>query len=983
MRLVIDMQGAQSDGSRGRGIGRYTLDLIDAMIEQPDGHDIHLCLNGMFGDTIVPLRDRYESKIGLDNIHVWTAPGPTLDLNIVNTQRRVFAELTREIFIATLAPDAVLVTSLFEGLGDNAVTSIDRAALGIPYATILYDLIPLMHRERYLTHAPVADWYERKLQHIRRADLLLSISADAKENAEQYLSWPDANVVNISAAANETFRPAKMSSAQAKVLKKQFGIRDKFIMYTGGMDVRKNVPTLIAAYAKLPDSIRTSHQLAIVCSMQPDQVEDLHALARYSDLPADALVITGFVSDADLVGLYSICDLFVFPPWFEGFGLPALEAMQCGAAAIGSNCSSIPEVIGRSDALFDPYSANDMAKKMGDVLTDAAFQADLRAHGLRQSGHFTWAKSAKTALDALALMVTNYKNTRAPQMRSGRQKLAFLSPLPPQKSGIANYAAELLPALSRHYDITLITDETFFSVPALLATFDVKPIQWFKENGANFDRIVYQFGNSAFHTHMFDLLAQFPGVVVLHDFYLSGASHYREAMGEVSDGFWRDLYADHGYHALQKRLPPHVTQDAIDSFPTNLRVLNDANGVLVHSQHAINLGQQFYEKFSRDRCMIIPSLRQLPDLAPRSIAREKLGIDPSVFLVCSFGYMADTKLNIETIKAFKLALEQSDGRNGKLVFVGVLDGNYKDKVEALVKKFRLEDSVEITGWADGALYNNYLGAADLAIQLRANSRGETSAAIIEAMGAGLPAIVNASGAMAELPETCVVLLQETFEIKALAAAISALWESPTKRTQLGQDARSHVATHHNPSYVAEKYHQAIEAFHDAPFPPIKALIENSIEQGIIRSPEAAHACAEAAVKVFAEPIGRHQLLIDVSDIISNDDGAEQARLRAVLCADDLPFRPEPVFRDAKDRLRYARRFCKRLLPDIKLPLDDDLIDFSKGDVLLSNAAPETAAGTSFETMSMFGVQFYDALDGLTAFGGKKEAETGTPKDTKK
>lgn len=134
-------------------------------------------------------------------------------------------------------------------------------------------------------------------------------------------------------------------------------------MYGGGIDYRKNIEGLIRAYARLPLQTRKDHQLAIVCSIRDVDRWRLVELAKEHGIDEKDLILTGFVSDEDLLALYNLCKIFVFPSWHEGFGLPALEAMACGRAVIGSNCSSLPEVIGRSDALFDPKNDESIAKK--------------------------------------------------------------------------------------------------------------------------------------------------------------------------------------------------------------------------------------------------------------------------------------------------------------------------------------------------------------------------------------------------------------------------------------------------------------------------------------------------------------------------------------------------------------------------------------------------------------------------------------------
>lgn len=120
------------------------------------------------------------------------------------------------------------------------------------------------------------------------------------------------------------------------------------------------------------------HQLAIVCSFNDEDKAKLRTLAAEHGLPSDALVLTGFVTDEDLLTLYNLCKLFVFPSWHEGFGLPILEAMRCGAPALGSNRSSIPEVLGWEEALFDPMDDLSIRDAMLRALTDKNFMKNFK-----------------------------------------------------------------------------------------------------------------------------------------------------------------------------------------------------------------------------------------------------------------------------------------------------------------------------------------------------------------------------------------------------------------------------------------------------------------------------------------------------------------------------------------------------------------------------------------------------------------------------
>jgi Glycosyltransferase len=136
----------------------------------------------------------------------------------------------------------------------------------------------------------------------------------------------------------------------------------------------------------------------------------LEHVIEKAGLTKNDVIITGYVPDDELIAMYNLCELFIFPSLHEGFGLPVLEAMSCGAPVIGSNTTSIPEVIGREDALFDPYSVDSIANKIKEVLTDENFRNELREYAIKRSKEFSWDKSAKIALEAFEdIKPSNYR----------------------------------------------------------------------------------------------------------------------------------------------------------------------------------------------------------------------------------------------------------------------------------------------------------------------------------------------------------------------------------------------------------------------------------------------------------------------------------------------------------------------------------------------------------------------------------------------
>ena len=400
MRIVIDMQGAQTE-SRFRGIGRYTLSFSQAVVRNRGEHEIILALSGLFPDTIEPIRAAFDGLLPQENIRVWHAPGPVADKQPGNDARREIAELTREAFLASLQPDVIHICSLFDGYVDDAVASIGRFDQNTPVSVALYDLIPLLNPDQYLRPNPSFElYYRRKIDDLKKASRFLAISEFSRNEGIDNLQLDKPQVVNVGTAVEPQFQQSRILKEVSQPLFKKCGIARPYVLYTGGADERKNLPRLIQGYAALPRELRQKYQLLFAGKMPEGNIADFKRKAIQAGLECHELCFSGYVSDEELVQLYNLCELYVFPSWHEGFGLPALEAMASGAPVIGANSSSLPEVIGLDDALFDPMDVESIRNKMHQALTDSSFRKRLCEHGLRRAKSFTWDKTAKRAIAA-------------------------------------------------------------------------------------------------------------------------------------------------------------------------------------------------------------------------------------------------------------------------------------------------------------------------------------------------------------------------------------------------------------------------------------------------------------------------------------------------------------------------------------------------------------------------------------------------------
>jgi len=407
MRILIDLQGAQTE-SRYRGIGRYSLSIAQAIARNAGRHEVWLALSGAFPATLEDLRAAFEGLVPPERIQVFDVPIPVAEHDAPNRWRARAAEHIRDQFLLELQPDVVLVTSLFEGYVDNAVTRVARSGHGPHTAVILYDLIPYLRPDVYLPTTLLRQYYDRKIDSLRNADLLLSISAYSRQEAIDTLDLAPERVVNISTAVDARFQPVQFPAELTGALRERLGIKREILMYApGGFDSRKNFDGLLQAYGMLPESYRAIYQLVIVSKINRGDEANLLKMAAQAGLREDELVLTGYVSDNELVMLYNMAALFVFPSKHEGFGLPVLEAMACGAPVIGSNTTSVPEVIGSPEALFDPGVPAAIAAKLEELMADEGKRARLREHGLSHAHTFSWDRSGIAALAAMERLVAN------------------------------------------------------------------------------------------------------------------------------------------------------------------------------------------------------------------------------------------------------------------------------------------------------------------------------------------------------------------------------------------------------------------------------------------------------------------------------------------------------------------------------------------------------------------------------------------------
>lgn len=278
----------------------------------------------------------------------------------------------------------------------------------IPVVTTIPDLIPLT-RPAYRGSALIRGYMALVKAASTRSHTLLAISHDVATRASQLLRRPINQIVVTHLAADPLYTPRADASAYVA----QRGIIGPYIYYVGGYDERKNVITLVRAFAALPDHIRT-HTWLVLAGNVPS-----HNRTLFPDIDGeiDRLGIRAQVKQIDVSRtdnpyFYSAATLFVYPSILEGFGLPPLEAMACGTPVICSNQSSLPEVVGDAAIVIDPTDVSAWSDALAQLLQDPSQRALRRAAGLQRAQRFDYAHTAQTTIEAYQVVVKHTGSRR-------------------------------------------------------------------------------------------------------------------------------------------------------------------------------------------------------------------------------------------------------------------------------------------------------------------------------------------------------------------------------------------------------------------------------------------------------------------------------------------------------------------------------------------------------------------------------------------
>ncbi|HEY6771525.1 MAG TPA: glycosyltransferase [Solirubrobacterales bacterium] len=781
----VDAQGAQSVHYAERGIGRFIGEQLAAVTELSPGviGTVHLDPDQAIPAALDPL-------IGSDLLH-W-APNR-------------LAPRSGLPGIYHVASPMDLTTSL-----DDVWPSWARSPR-IRTVVTLYDLIPLIFRDRYLDPEPVSRAaYFARLGLLRRADHALAISEQTAHDAVEHLGIPASSITVIDCGVSDRFSSLVGTSEEGeRELRGAFPrLREGFVLYVGGDDPRKNMLGAIDGYARMGEGMRHSHQLVIACRLSDARREELTTYAVERGIDRADVLFTGFVSDSQLAALYRSCALFLFPSLYEGAGLPILEAMSCGAPVVASRTSSIPEILGDLEATFDPADPADLGGCLERVLDSSAELESLRERSRRRVEIYTWERVAERTLEGYERAL---ESAVKPVTQRSRKRVAMLTPWPPQWSGVATHSKRLVEELRAHADIDVIAPATQNGTvydrslePEGVGLFTASEFDWL-EGLRDYDRVLYALGGSPYHVHAFEALMRRPGAVLAHDVRLLGLYMAVQQQRHARDPAWllgrlREMYGQRvSDWELRHVWAPEVYVGK-GIFMTR-EIQEHAEQLIVHSEHQRDV-LRMEAPADAPLAHLVPHGVPIPDVPPSPDSHGHEGP-----LIVTLGIVSSIAKQTPLLLAgfARVVATMPDAR---LEVVGEIADAEREKLSPILAELGIEGSVGLHGRAEKEEYWGVLQSADLAVQLRSPFNAGASGAVTDCIAARVPVITTGIGWSTELPKDVVLSVPEGSSADGLGAEMTAALRDQALRARV-RTAQDRYADETSFARVAERYAEVL------------------------------------------------------------------------------------------------------------------------------------------------------------------------------
>ena len=365
--MKIGIDGRAAKWYRGTGIGTYTYQLITNLSKYDN---LNHYLTFIPEDSDLNLKDNFSIEYTKDssNNNFWD------DVKVPNLLENFNMELYH-------------VPQNGVGLSGN---------VNCPKTITLHDIIPL-RMPQTVSNRYLKIFIEEIPKILKNCDGIITVSEFSKLDISKEFNFPLNKIFVTHLAAEEIYKPINRAYCK-KFIKEKYKLNDDFILYVGGYSPRKNIIGILDAFSLLKNSLKKN--LKVVITGRKGISYEIYRNRAIKLGILDSVLFTDFIPLEDLPIFYNACEFLVYPSFYEGFGLPPLEAMACGVPVISSNVTSIPEVCKNSAILIDPNDIDELSYSMERVLTDSFLKLTMIERGLSTSNNYSWKNTALTTIKA-------------------------------------------------------------------------------------------------------------------------------------------------------------------------------------------------------------------------------------------------------------------------------------------------------------------------------------------------------------------------------------------------------------------------------------------------------------------------------------------------------------------------------------------------------------------------------------------------------
>lgn len=650
-------------------------------------------------------------------------------------------------------------------------------------AAVLHDFIPL-DWSGYLPTLGHRTDYLAKLVRLRNFDVFFPVS--------EYTAWRASELLGVSRRRMTVTGSSVRNSLyklrdQLEPTSDSCGQKESYFVIVVATDVRKNPEVVVRAVRHL--NLLYGRRIPLKIVGHYDHIYKNALLQLAGSRKSNSLLeFHHNVSDRDLVKLYQGAIATVVPSHIEGFSLPVVEASVCGCPVVASTCAAHLELIDQPEALFASDDASALCSKLDALLNNIALRDSLRVSQAPLGPKFHEGSVGERFWGSLERAVGDRFTTRT-VTRSSKPRLAFLSPYPPDESGVARYTAMTMRAGENLFHADLYTDAQ--RPLAFDGNFrDAGPVSLTPLLSGRYDGIVSVIGNSSCHASIFKVFERCGGPCILHDARLTQIYHLR--LGE--EGFLRfaahllgrSVSVEEAYNWLQDRNPATLFLEPI---------IERASPLIVHT-----VTQQTEIQGRYHICPeVLPGCPNnyftVGELAAsrKQAVRERHCITPETFLISSFGRV-DAVKGMETC-ILALELLRSWNIPAELYFVGNAHA-YTFEIERIASQYDVAQYVHTRReFIDEATYRDFIIASDAAVQLRTYGFGQFSASLADCISGAVPTVATSDLAVSCDAPLYVKSVPDRFSPLQIAEQLATIWENPITRSSHEEARVAYLETH--------------------------------------------------------------------------------------------------------------------------------------------------------------------------------------------